>query len=335
MTKTAHLLAYIFFITLSMLLSLLSPHALARNPFEFAEADTPNLTLSATPLTNLFIPVHYADPQHIADFINKTTHDILSKKGTIAVDTRTSQLWIHDNTTHINKIKSLIKQLDVAVPQILIKTRLVTVDDNYLQSLGSSFYQNTNTTTTSSQSPMDIINQIPIVKLGNNTTLNMQLNALSETGHASIIAEPKLFTMNHQTAHIESGEDIPYQQATSSGATSVAFKKAVLALSVTPDILPNAKIRLHIKVNQDTVSSLSVNGVPAINTQHLTTQVMLNNKETVILGGIINHTVVDQKTGVPLLKDIPLFSLLFSHTEHHTKKTQLLLLVTPIITPAL
>ena len=128
---------------------------------------------------------------------------------------------------------------------------------------------------------------------------------------------------------IESGAEVPYQEATSSGATSVSFKKAVLRLQVTPQRMPNNYILLHIALNQDKVSDLTVNGVPAIQTQQITTQVVMKNNETIVLGGILETSRAKQQQGIPIVDKIPMIGELFKHHENRTKQQELLIFITP------
>ncbi|MCX7124943.1 MAG: hypothetical protein NTU49_04165 [Gammaproteobacteria bacterium] len=128
---------------------------------------------------------------------------------------------------------------------------------------------------------------------------------------------------------MESGAEVPYQEVTLSGGTSVSFKKAVLCLKVTPKRMPNNHILLHIALNQDKVSALTVNGVPAIETQQITTQVVVKNHQTIVLGGILETTHANQKEGLPIADKIPILGELFTHNTTMTKQQELLIFITP------
>src|SRR5262249_51911742 len=172
---------------------------------------------------------------------------------------------------------------------------------------------------------------LAIAKLTNYTLLDLELSALAREGRAEVISNPQLMTANQQTAVIESGQEIPYQEKTSSGATNTTFKKAVLSLKVTPNITPDNKILLTLAVNQDEVSSMMINGVPAISTQQIQTQVMVNNTETLVLGGIYEqtHNQVDER--IPFWSSVPIIGRLFSHKKTDNERKELLIFVTPSI----
>lgn len=161
--------------------------------------------------------------------------------------------------------------------------------------------------------------------------LQLELSAALAEGRGEDIASPKVITANQREALIESGVEIPYQEATSSGATSVSFKKAVLSLRVTPQITPDDRILLDLTVNQDTRGSPDVLGVPPINTRSVSTQVLVDNGETIVLGGIYTQTDRKSIDRVPFFSDLPYFGWLFRRTAVDLAKTELLIFVTPKI----
>ncbi len=161
--------------------------------------------------------------------------------------------------------------------------------------------------------------------------LQLELSALIAEGRGEDIASPRVITANQTEAVIESGVQIPFQEASSSGATSVSFQDAVLSLRVTPHITPDDRIIMDLQVNQDTVSGTTVLGVPAINTRSVTTQVLVSNGETVVLGGV--YTSSDRKTvdRIPFFSDLPYVGFLFKRTDVDKKKDELLIFITPKI----
>jgi type IV pilus assembly protein PilQ len=161
--------------------------------------------------------------------------------------------------------------------------------------------------------------------------LQLELSALLAEGRGEEIASPKVITANQREAVIESGVDIPFQQATSSGATSVSFKKAVLALRVTPQITPDNRVLLDLQVNQDTRGAPDVLGVPPINTRSVSTQVLVDDGETVVLGGIYNQTDRKSQDRVPFFGDLPYLGWLFKKERIEKSRTELLIFVTPKI----
>ena len=158
----------------------------------------------------------------------------------------------------------------------------------------------------------------------------MEISALEADGNGKVISSPRVVTADQVPAIVEQGTELPYQQATSSGATSVTFKKANLKLEVTPQITPDGNIILDVDVNNDTPGVLTTSGY-AINTQHLKTIVMVENGGTVLLGGIFQETEQDSVTKVPLLGDIPFLGYLFKSTGKTRNKTELLIFITPKI----
>ncbi len=160
--------------------------------------------------------------------------------------------------------------------------------------------------------------------------LQLELSALQAEGKGEIIASPSVITANQQEALIESGTEIPYQEASSSGATSVSFKKAVLSLKVTPQITPDDRIIMDLEVNRDAVGQV-FNFVPSIDTNEVQTQVLAENGETIVLGGIYESSNRDDVTSVPFFSDLPYLGRLFKRTEHESGKQELLIFVTPKI----
>lgn len=171
-----------------------------------------------------------------------------------------------------------------------------------------------------------------VAKLGSDTLLDLELSALQAESKAEIISSPRLITTNKQPAYIEQGTEIPYLEASSSGATSVSFKKAVLSLKVTPQITPDNRLVLDLSVTQDRPGSVVKTGdgeAVAIDTQRIGTQVLVNNGETVVLGGIYQHSVQTSVDKVPLLGDIPYLGALFRRSYENYGKSELLIFVTP------
>lgn len=158
--------------------------------------------------------------------------------------------------------------------------------------------------------------------------IDLELSALETEGKGEIISQPKIITADGQTARIESGTEIPYQEASSSGATTTSFKDAVLSLEVTPQITPDDRIIMDLKINQDSVGEI-FNGIPSIDTQALETQVIVENGETIVLGGIFRGEDVEQVEKTPFLGDLPYIGALFRRTTQTEDKAELLMFITP------
>lgn len=171
-----------------------------------------------------------------------------------------------------------------------------------------------------------------VAKLGADTLLDLELSALQRESKAEIISSPRLITTNKKPAYIEQGTELPYLEASSSGATTVSFRKAVLSLMVTPQITPDNRLVLDLSVTQDRVGDVVKTGTGeavAINTQRIGTQVLVNNGETVVLGGIFQHSLTNSVEKVPLLGDLPLLGALFRRSYEKMGKSELLIFVTP------
>ncbi|WP_139130785.1 type IV pilus secretin PilQ [Salinivibrio sp. DV] len=175
---------------------------------------------------------------------------------------------------------------------------------------------------------------LQVAKLGSDLLLDLELSALESENKAEIVSSPRLITTNKKAAYIEQGTELPYLEASSSGAVAVSFKKAVLSLTVTPQITPENELVLDLKVTQDMPEKSVVAGkgeAMSISTKRINTQVLARNGETVVLGGIFQHTMINKETKVPLLGDIPLFGNLFKHRLKDHAKRELLIFVTPKI----
>ena len=314
------------------------------------------------PLQTVNIAINYAKAASLATILKSTDGGILSERGAVTVDERTNTLLIRDTLPSIDEARKMIDALDVPVKQVLIESRMVTVLDNVDEQLGvrwgfsdkqddngvSGSIEGANTIAGGTvPSITDRLNvNLPVTSaagtigfqvasLVDGTILDLELSALESENKGEIIASPRITVANQQEAYIEQGTEIPYVQATSSGATSVEFKKAVLSLKVTPHITPDNRIILDLVVTQDTrgeTVSTSTGDAVAIDTQEIKTQVLVDNGETIVLGGIFQQTSSDGVTKVPLFGDLPLVGALFRNTSQLQQKRELLIFVTPKIT---
>jgi len=171
--------------------------------------------------------------------------------------------------------------------------------------------------------------------LAGNILLDLELTALEAEGDGEIISTPRVVTANQSEAFIQQGVEIPYEQAASSGATAVQFKDAVLELRVTPLITPDNRVQLELDIKQDSVGEIYQTGrggsVPSIDTRELSTSVLVNNGETVVLGGIFQDERNRKEDRVPYLSSIPVLGNLFKRRSNETRKRELLIFVTPTI----
>lgn len=298
-----------------------------------------NVIATMPTITRIF-HLRYMDATKLTTLLGNKDSGLLSNKGHINSDPRTNSIWVQDFSKNITAVQEYITQFDVPVKQILIQAYIVNVDENFSKELGLRFgthqpQQNIATNELHMDLPLPTISNgrfnVAVAKLGNDTLLELELHALENEGRGKIISNPRLMTTNLGTAYIASGEDIPYQEKTAHGNTSVAFKKAVLSLKVTPQITPNNKIVLNIAVNQDKVSNLIVNGTPAIRTQEINTQVQLSDGQTIVLGGIFEEIQEKQKERIPFLSKLPGIGLLFQNQLSKSQRRELLIFVTPKI----
>ncbi|MFL7031939.1 type IV pilus secretin PilQ [Vibrio lentus] len=318
-------------------------------------------------LKSEIIKINFAKATDIADMIaGEGAVSMLSDRGSITIDERTNSLLIRELEENIAVIRGIIESLDIPVKQVQIEARIVTVTEGNLDELGvrwgvsstnGSFkvggsiegnhpsqiapyddnggdsaiddYLNVNLGATS---PNASSIAFQVAKLGSDTLLDLELSALQQESKAEIISSPRLITTNKKPAYIEQGTEIPYLESSSSGATSVAFKKAVLSLKVTPQITPDNRLVLDLSVTQDRPGQVVKTGTGeavAIDTQRIGTQVLVNNGETVVLGGIFQQSVSSTVDKVPLLGDLPVLGALFRRSYENVGKSELLIFVTP------
>lgn len=293
-------------------------------------------------LRNFYVPLRYAKAADIATTVKN--NNLLSPRGSISADTRTNTVWVQDIPSKLNTIQNFIKAIDISVKQVLIEARIVSVDENYERELGIKFQTNMPHARTQLQGHFNI--DLPVAnpnstsiglalaKLGDKNLLDLELSALETEGVGEIISSPRLMTANQQPAEILSGQEIPYQQATTSGATSISFQKAVLHLAVTPQITPGGKLILTLQLSQDRPTNTLIRGTPIIDTRHLQTMVTIKNGETVVLGGIYEQNEEKNTENVPFLSKIPLIGLLFQHISTQNRRRELLIFITPSIIDA-
>lgn len=300
------------------------------------------------------IKLKYAKAFDVANILKDKSSTLLSSRGSIRIDPRTNSLLLKDSLKRIEQIKQLVTKLDVPVSQVLIEARIVNIAKDTGRDigirLGLPFLNDKTDGALDSQNfgtaldkrldinfkaaPVDANPAqlgLMLHRLGRGLLLDLELSALESEGQAEVVASPRLMTTNNYEAVIESGEDIPYQEATLSGATAVAFKKAALSLRVKPQITADDKLLMNLLVNQDFDSGRRVQGVPVILTKSISTNVLVNNGETVILGGIYKKDKHNAIIKVPILGNIPLLGVLFRRIQVRFKNEELLIFITPRI----
>ena len=316
---------------------------------EQAELENRKALAALAPLTTEFVRIRYADAGPLAAlFTGEDRRLALSERGRLLVDERTNSLILTDTAASVAAFKAMIAELDLPVRQVQIEARIVTANENFSERLGIRWAVALGTAGTALLPSQPTTRRAPPERAaearvsidgganlgarahGPGYWLDVELGASEAAGQVEIVARPKVVTADKHTAVIEAGVEIPYQQATKSGATSIAFKDAVLQLQVTPRIAPNARIAMALEVKQDTVGQ-SFHGVPSINTTRIASQVLVSDGETVVLGGIFqtdkHHTVVR----TPLLGKLPLLGRAFRRTVERDDKQELFIFITPLI----
>lgn len=286
-----------------------------------------NLLEVSAPLVTYTKQVQYARADDIARLIQEDHASLLSKRGSVRVDARTNMVYIQDISDRILPLKTLLQRLDVPVKQVQIKARLASVDSSVEKTLGVHFGVSAPGVTNVSPGQYSVA----VAHLPDGSSLDIKLSALESEGRAELISSPQLFTANLQTANIEAGEEVPYQEVSESGGTAIAFKKAVLGLKVTPQVLPGDKVLLQLEINQDRPSHQLVLGMPTIATRKIKTTVLIKAGQTIVLGGIYEDNRETGEERIPFLSQVPVFGYLFQdHTMTKTKR-ELLIFITPTI----
>ncbi|WP_176292260.1 type IV pilus secretin PilQ [Vibrio natriegens] len=322
-------------------------------------------------LSSEIIKVNFAKASDIAEMVNGEGNiSMLSERGSMTTDERTNSLLVRELPENILVIRDIIESLDIPVKQVQIEARIVTVSEGNMDELGIrwgfSSINGNNTVGGSIENNLatiglyegdgeegeggsvgidDFLNvnlaatnpsatsiAFQVAKLGSDTLLDLELSALQQESKAEIISSPRLITTNKKPAYIEQGTEIPYLESSSSGATTITFKKAVLSLKVTPQITPDNRLVLDFSVTQDRPGQVVKTGTGeavTIDTQRIGTQVLVNNGETVVLGGIFQHSITNSVDKVPLLGDLPLLGALFRRSYEKVGKSELLIFVTP------
>lgn len=317
------------------------------------------------PLRTEFFQANYAKAAELAALLQSETGGMMTERGTVTVDERTNTLLINDTVDQLESIRALVHRLDVPIRQVLIESRIVIASDDFNKDIGVRWGLNRDTIGSdgegfvlsgNSTGVTNLINGddlgnerfnvnlpgtnaagslgVALAKLPFGTLLELELSAMQAEGTGEVISSPRVITANQHEAFIEQGVEIPYLEASSSGATSVSFRKAVLGLTVTPQITPDDRIVMDLQVNKDTVGEIFGSAeiqIPSIDTREVSTQVLVNNGETVVLGGIYEQTLLNRVDMVPFFGNLPLIGRLFQHTTNQDDKSELLVFVTPKI----
>ncbi len=278
--------------------------------------------------------LNYAKAQLLAEMLNQSVN-VLSESGQASFDERTNTLVVKDTASVLDEIELLLENLDVQLRQVQIEARILNASKSFTRDLGLSFAggnDNAHIGVNQQNSVMSFGDiQLGLMKLPKDIHLDVFISAAEQDNRTQVLATPKLLTANQQEAVIKQGKEIAFEETSASGATSIRFKEAVLELRVTPHITPNNEVILNLHVKHDVIGKLADNGQPTIDTKSITTQVQVENNETIVLGGIYSRTDIKQINKIPLLGNIPVFGRLFQGSNTVDDNDELLIFVTPRI----
>ena len=318
------------------------------------------------PLRTESFQMNYIKAADVQKLLVDPKQTLLSKRGSALLDDRSNIMFVKDTPSRLDDVREMIAKVDTPVRQVMIEARIVEAGDSFAKNLGVRLsWGGTNAST----GPIPLVNGANPVAVGNDTVgtglastysavnlpatpragtagtvglmlfnrsmtqyLAAEVSALEADGKGKVISSPRVMTANQIEAIIEQGVEIPYQQATSSGATSVSFRKANLSLKVKPQITPDGKITMTLDINKDTPNTkLSTGAGVAIDTKHVKTEVLVDNGGTVVIGGIYTQNVSDNTQRIPFFGDLPYIGWLFKNREWIDDKTELLVFITPRI----
>lgn len=295
-----------------------------------------------------------------------------STRGSITVDERTNSIIALQTQEQIDELRRIVVQLDIPVRQVMIEARIVEASVDFDKELGvrwggafggdhwSAYGQRGNLGTgggfgencgpfggggcslpvEGSGAPTPFVDLgslnatsgIGIGFVSNRAILDLQLSAMEKTGHGEVVSQPKVVTSDKETAKILKGAEVPYQEASSSGATSTSFKEAALSLEVTPQITPDNRIIMEVKVTKDEPDfANALDGVPPIKKNEVTAKVLVSDGETIVIGGVFSNTQRKAVEKVPFLGDVPFIGRLFKRNLVQDQKNELLVFITPRI----
>ncbi len=314
------------------------------------------------PLRRELMQVNYAKAADIAKLFQSVTRgeNVETERGSITVDERTNNIIAYQTQDRLDELRRIVTQLDIPVRQVMIEARIVEANVGYNKALGVRWGGSTNLRGKNNwtaygldnngdeagNTGADVGSNTPFIDLGaadatsgiglgfvtNNVLLDLELSAMESTGNGEIVSQPKVVTSDKETAKILKGTEVPYQEASSSGATTVSFKEASLSLEVTPQITPDSRIIMEVKVTKDEPDYLNaVLGVPPISKNEVNAKVLVNDGETIVIGGVFSNTQSKTVDKVPFLGDVPYVGRLFRRDVVSEAKSELLVFLTPRI----
>lgn len=298
------------------------------------------------PLRRELIQVNYAKASQIAALFQSVTSGNGDQRGSVTVDDRTNSIIAYQTQEQLDELRRVVAQLDIPVRQVMIEARIVEANVDYSKSLGvrwgGALSTGSGNWTATGQdgagSPFvdlgasNSTSGLGIGFLSNHAILDLQLSAMEKTGNGEVVSQPKVVTSDKETAKILKGSEIPYQQASSSGATNTSFKEAALSLEVTPQITPDNRIIMDVKVTKDEPDfANALDGVPPIKKNEVNANVLVSDGETIVIGGVFSNTQTKSVDKVPFLGDLPFLGRMFRRDAVTDQKSELLVFITPRI----
>ena len=325
---------------------------------ERQELEARNQRETLSPLVTEFIEIKYARAEDLALLLRGGDGDgfgLLTERGRVSIDNRTNTLLVQDTADQVRDIVRTIDRLDVAVRQVQIEARIVIARDTASRELGINWGMSSTRGFQEGESGAfnrrdinpDGINRAQgglAVDLGaasgpgtgfsfgylsGDILLDLELRALESEGKSQTISQPRIITANQRTARISQGEERAFQSVDGNDNPDTEFKEAELSLEVTPQITPDNRIIMDLVIKNDSFRESEFGGEPPIDTNQIETQVLVDNGQTVVLGGILTTEELRQIAKTPLLGDIPLLGRLFRYTEESNEKVELLVFITP------
>ncbi|AQU83400.1 MULTISPECIES: type IV pilus secretin family protein [unclassified Halomonas] len=323
---------------------------------ERQEIEIRNQRETLSPLVSEFIEVKYARAEELAQLLRGGDgFGLLTERGRVSVDKRTNILVVQDTAEQVRDIARTLERLDVAVRQVQIEARIVIARDTASRELGINwgasstrgFQANDAGGYVGRNINPDGLNRamggltVDLGSMGAASTgfsfgylsgdilLDLELRALESEGKSQTISQPRVITANQRTAIIRQGEERAFQSVDSQGNPDTEFKEAELSLEVTPQITPDNRIIMDLVIKNDSFRESEFGGEPPIDTNQIETQVLVDNGQTVVLGGILTTEQLSQIAKTPLLGDLPMIGRLFRYTEESNEKVELLVFITP------
>lgn len=331
---------------------------------ERQELEAQNQIAELAPLRRELIQVNYAKAADIAALFQSVAgiggEGAKEERGSVTVDDRTNSIIAYQTQDKLDELRRIVAQLDIPVRQVMIEARIVEANVDYDKELGVRWggrtnlqgdnkwtvYGNDDRGDEGGNTGGDIGPNVPFVDLGSagrtsgigigfvtdNVLLDLELSAMEKTGNGEVISQPKVVTSDKETAKILKGTEVPYEESSSSGATTIAFKEAALSLEVTPQITPDNRIIMEVKVNKDEPDyQNALNNVPPIKKNEVNAKVLVNDGETIVIGGVFSNEQSKAVDKVPLLGDMPFVGRLFRRDVVKDTKNELLVFITPRI----